>query len=325
MRQAGGTSPHVSVGIVTWNSGADLPACLRALSGQTYADLDLIIVDNGSEDSSVETVREMAPEARMILNKENQGYCRAHNRAIGHSEGAYYLALNPDVVLSERYIEVLVECLEARPQCGSAMGKLWLPDEAKGKRLDGTGLFIDRRRHQYLRGHGQIDQGQYNEPGEIFGVDGAAPLFRREMLEDVQLFGQVFDEEFFNYMEDVDLSWRARLFGWKSWYEPEATGVHDRTFKPGVRRPMPRWLRRMAVKNRYLMLVKNEGKETWRRDWWRILFYDLQILGYVLLLEQTSLGAYPDFWSARKSARRWRREIWSRMTSSQRERLGWFG
>lgn len=325
MSEPGGNPPLVSVGIVTWNSESDLPACLRALSEQTYTDLETIVVDNASEDRSVEVVRELAPEAEIVLHQENLGFCRAHNRAIASTQGKYYLALNPDAVLSENYIEALVDCLEARPEYGSAMGKIWLPEAGDGRPLDGAGLFLDRSRHQYLRGHGEIDRGQYDEPGEVFAVDGAASLFRRAMLEDVKVQGQVFDEDFFIYMEDVDLGWRARLFGWRSWYEPTATASHNRTFKPGVRRPMPHWLRRMAVRNRYLMLFKNELPSTWRRDWWRILLYDVQIWGYILLLEQTSLGAVPQILRSRKRALDWQERIRDRTRVTAEECLSWFG
>jgi len=316
---------RVTVGLVTWNSERYLPSCLQSLANQTHRDLELIVVDNGSEDRSVDLVRAQAPEARIFQNPRNQGYCRAHNLAIGASAGDYYLALNPDVRLDPEYIKRLILSLEGRPAFGSAVGKMWQAGQAGPKVLDGTGLFIDRRRHQYLRGRGEIDQGQYDESEEVFGADGAAPLYRRKTLDDVKIFGQVFDEAFFAYQEDVDLAWRVRLFGWKCWYEPRATAVHDRGFRPGVRQDMPREIRRIAVRNRYLMILKNESWRTFLRDWWRILFYDMQILAYVLVLERSSLGAYPSLFANWGLVMRWRREVQRSARVRPAHRWKWFG
>jgi GT2 family glycosyltransferase len=314
----------VTVGIVTWNSEKDLPSCLDGLEDQADPGIEMIVVDNASMDRSVELVRERFPEARFIMNADNAGYCRAHNQAIRASRGEYYLALNPDVELLPGFIEHLAESLEARPECGSALGKLWQLGEQEPRTLDASGLFMDRRRHQYLRGHGQPDRGQYDHPEEIFGADGAAPLHRRAMLEDVKVDGEYFDEQFFGYMEDVDLAWRARLLGWGCWYEPSSLATHARTFKPGQRRTIPRYIRRMAVKNRYLMMLKNEGREEWRRDWWRILSYDLNIWAYILLFEQSSAGALPLLRRQWSRALAWRGEIWGRVRAEPKERLGWF-
>jgi GT2 family glycosyltransferase len=320
-----GDMPSVTVGIVTWNSERFLPSCLDGLEDQADPSIELVVVDNASTDRSVELVRERFPGARIIMNADNVGYCKAHNQAIAASQGEFYLALNPDVRMQPGFIEHMAESLEARPECGSAVGKLWQVGVQEPRILDGAGLFMDRRRHQYLRGHGQPDRGQYDQPEEVFGADGAAPLHRRAMLEDVKVDGEYFDEQFFAYMEDVDLACRARLLGWRCWYEPAATAFHARSFQPGRRRAMPRRMRRVAVKNRYLMILKNEGREEWRRDWWRILSYDLKIWAYILLFEQSSLGAMALLRREWGRAQAWRREIWGRVRAGPQERLSWFG
>jgi GT2 family glycosyltransferase len=324
MRDMGERRPLVTVGIVTWNSEKDLPACLQGVAAQKYPAVEIVVVDNGSSDGSLHLIREALPQSRVIINDGNLGYCVAHNQAIRASRGEYYLALNPDVRLLPGFIERLVESLESRPECGSAVGKFWQVGEQEPRTLDAAGLFMDRRRHQWLRGHGQPDRGQYDQPQEVFGADGAAPLHRRAMLEDVKVSGEYFDEQFFGYMEDVDLAWRARLLGWRCWYEPGALATHVRTFKPGRRRTIPRHIRRMAVKNRYLMMLKNEGREEFRRDWWRILGYDLAIWGYILLLEQSSLRALALLRRQWDSGQAWRQDIWKRVTAKPRDRLRWF-
>jgi GT2 family glycosyltransferase len=320
-----GESPLVSVGIVTWNSEKHLQGCIDGLTSQTYPDIEIIVVDNASTDRSLELVRAGIPQRRIIQNESNQGYCVAHNQAVRESHGSYYLPMNPDVYLLPEFIERLVNAMGEHPESGSASGKFWQPSIGGESRImDAAGLLIDRRRRQYLRGHGEEDHGQYDEAEEVFGADGAAPLYRRSTLEDVKIFDQYYDEAYFGYQEDVDLAWRSRLFGWKCWYEPSAVAVHARTFRPGVRRPMPSHLRRIAVRNRYLTIFKNESLECWRRDWWRILAYDVEILIYILFLEQSSLRAYPMLWRLRGRAMDWRREIWGSVRAGVEQRLSWF-
>jgi glycosyltransferase involved in cell wall biosynthesis/GT2 family glycosyltransferase len=316
--------PLVTIGLVTWNSERYLPGCLEGIRAQTYKNLEVIVVDNASRDMSVDLTRQLYPESRILRNSINVGYCQAHNQIIEQAQGQFYLPLNPDVTMHAAFIERLAGVLGRHPECGSASGKSWLPGSDRDLRLDSTGLFIDRHRHQYLRGHGEPDHGQYDQAGEVFGADGAAPLYHRSTLEEARISEQVYDESYFGYHEDVDLAWRIRLLGWKSWYDPTATAVHDRSFKPGVRGPMPPYLRRLAVRNRYLTILKNEGVETWQRDWWQILSYDARILGYILLLEQSSLPAYPMLFAQRHHIRRWRQQIRERTKATAKEMLEWF-
>src|SRR2546425_3410954 len=315
--------PLVSVGLVTWNSAVHLSACLNALAQQAYPSLELIAVDNASVDDSAAQLKALSPTAHLICNTVNTGYCGGHNQAIRISRGAYYLPLNPDVVMKPDYVAALVDALETRPQHGSAAGKLIQADGPQPI-VDSTGLFMDRKRRQYLRGHGEPDTGQYEQDGEVFGVDGAAPLYRRTMLDDIQIDGDYFDESFFAHKEDVDLAWRAQLFGWRCWYTPKAVAVHPRSFRPGRRVPMAPAILVHAVKNRYLLLLKNESSAGWRRDGARIIGYHLQILRYLLLLERSSLGAIPLLRRAWPRARRWRSEIRRRARTRPDETLKWF-
>ncbi len=320
------TEPLVSVCLVTWNSAPHLSPCLNSLLQQDYKHWELIVVDNASEDHSLELVSQYCPDAKVIKNTINTGFCRAHNQAISASKGAYSLPLNPDAVLQTQYLAKLVSALEERSDFGSAAGKLLQPSSSgEAPRLDGAGLFINRQRRQYLRGYGEIDTGQYDLEQEVFGVDGAAPLYRRAMLEDIKIEGQYFDESFFAHKEDVDLAWRARLYGWRCWYTPQAVAVHPRNFRPGQERTkIPPAVRVHAVKNRYLLLEKNESREGWRRDFMSILWYDLKILVYLCLVEPSSLKALGLLRRAWPGAQRWRKEIWNHVRVDPGEMLQWF-
>lgn len=321
---AASSLPKVTVGIVTYNSAPSLESCARGVQRQSYPELELIIVDNASSDESLRTVEQTLPEARVICNEVNLGFAAAHNQAIRASEGMYYLALNPDVEMMEDFVLSLVKSLEVRSDYGAAIGKMWQSYDTIPKIIDGCGLYLDRARHQYLRGHGQRDLGQYDKGEEVFGGDGAAILLRRETLEDIKVEGEYFDELFFLHKEDVDLAWRARLMGWHTWYEPEAVSIHGRTFKPGLPRMVPGDIRRLSVRNRYFMIVKNLSLKGLFSDLIPILWYDLRAFLYMLFLEQWSLGAYFMFLHRLPRLLRYRREIQSRRVVSDEEMLSWF-
>jgi GT2 family glycosyltransferase len=155
-------------------------------------------------------------------------------------------------------------------------------------------------------------------------VDGAAPLYRREMLEDIKIDGQYFDDAFFAHKEDVDLAWRARLFGWRCWYTPKAVGFHERTFKPGHREVVSPSIRLHAVKNRYLLLIKNEMLSGWLRDGLLIFWYDLQIFIYLCLFEHSSLSAINFIFRDWSRLQKWRKVIMSRMRVKPADMLMWF-
>ena len=319
------SEPLVSIGVVTWNSARYLPACLDALGRQDYPNVELIVVDNASQDDSLALIAHHSKPSTVIRNDSNTGFCRAHNQAIEASRGTYYLALNPDIEMQSGFIRQLVCALEDDPKAGSAQGKLLLPaEEQESHRLDSSGLFLDRRRRQWARGHGELDVGQYDLPGAVFGPDGAAPLYRRQMLEDIRIQGQYFDESFFAHKEDVDVAWRARLLGWICRYQPAAVAFHRRTFRPGQRQGISSEIKLHAVKNRYFLLVKNETSAGWQRDWPRILWYDLKIFGYVLIHERSSLAALPLLWRNLPRLRSWRSEIARRTRVSSGETLQWF-
>lgn len=313
--------PLVSVGVVLWNSATHISTLADCIVKQQDAAIELIVVDNASADDGLAEFHARCPQLKVIQNDENRGYCGAHNQAICASQGKYYMPLNPDVALQPHYIAALVETLESHPDCGSAAGKL-LRDESGV--LDTTGLFLDRKRHQYLRGHGEKDKGQYDSDGEVFGVDGAAPLYRREMLERIKIDGQYFDQNFFAHKEDVDLAWRAQIAGWKCWYNPQATAIHPRHFRPGHRATISAATRLHAVKNRYLLLLRNESSQGWRRDGIQILWYDLQIALYLLLFEQSSLAAFALVQKLWPNIMIWRKQIQATQKARPEQLLEWF-
>ncbi len=318
-------STSVSVGIVTWNSAKYLDSCLQSLLDQNFPNVELTVVDNASKDNSIEIAKNYFPNVKIIPNKGNFGFCKGHNQAIDASSGQYYLPLNPDVVLDSDYISAAVDTMESDAQIGTIATKLYLgaPGDTP-LQIDLTGLFLDKKRRQYLRGFCTVEKGLFAKREEVFGVDGAAPLYRRSMLEDIRINGQYFDNSFFAHKEDVDLSWRARIFGWRCVYTPDAVGYHRRTFQPGRRQNIEEIIKLHAVKNRYLLLLKNESREGWLRDGVHIAWYDLKIFVYILALERSSLAAYRQVIKNWESALHWRKEIYQNARVSPKEIIFWF-
>lgn len=288
----------VSVSLVLWESEDVIDKCLTSLKRQTYEPIEIVAIDNASSDNSVQIVSNVLPKTVVIQNQVNLGYCVAHNQGISASSGEFVMPLNPDVELAPDFIENLVRVMNSCPKVGIAVGKLYLPeiDSKTGKRLiDETGLFLNKARRQYLRGHGEADCGQYDTAGYVFGASGAAPLYRRVMLEAVNIDGEYLDSTFFAHKEDLDLSWRSQLRGWRAFYEPAAIGFHQRSFRPFRRKQMETELKKHAVKNRYISIVKNDQLSNFLLHLPWIGLYDLIIFSYLILFERSSLTGIGEF------------------------------
>lgn len=244
----------VVIGIVLYNSSADLPACWASLTAQTYPHLQIIFLDNYSSDASVEWVQKHAPQSTLICSDVNQGFGPAHNaimQSYAFQPTDYYLPLNPDVSLSATYIEQLVSGCE-RHQAGWVSGKLLEKDEhdQPSGYFYSAGQGIRRDGYVVNRGEGVRDHGQYDADAEVFFVSGAAPLIAARMIQAVSVEGALFDPQMFMYGEDADLGWRAKLQGWSCWYIPSAVALH-RGGNPNVS------LRAQALINTFLSTVKN--------------------------------------------------------------------
>ena len=314
--------PRIAVHIVTYNSAAVIDACLGALHAQD-SDFDICIVDNASTDGTVAHLE--AAGYAVITNTVNVGYAAAHNQALAQTSGEYVLTLNPDVLLQPGYLSIMTQALDSHPAAGSAAGCLLRIDriDAPPHAIDSIGLFMRRNRRQGLLLENTPLTETPSQPRAVFGPDGAAAFYRRAMLDDIAVNGEIFDQDFFMHKEDVDLCWRAQLAGWSSLYVPEARAHHIRTFRPGRRERVNAALRRYAVRNRYLLMLKNEIPKLFLRDLPWIALYDAAILGYVLLREPASLTALTDAWKLRKRMLEKRRIIHARRKASPQDMAVW--
>jgi GT2 family glycosyltransferase len=183
--------------------------------------------------------------------------------------------------------------------------------------------FTPAMRH-FDRGWYEPDGKRFENAQYVFGASAAAALYRRQMIDDISVDGDLFDPYFFAYREDADVAWRAQLLGWRCIYTPAAVAYHVRTVRPGSRRQVPALINMHSVKNRFLMRIKNATPDLYRRYWLPMTARDLLVVGGCLLAEPRSLVA---FWQVAKGFRRvlrQRRLIMSRRRASDEELARWF-
>lgn len=286
----------VTAQIVTYNSQQDILKCLESICNQTYKNIEIIVINNKSTDKTVDLIINKYRDIKLIRNKENIGFCKAHNIGFRKGTGEYIMVLNPDVILDKHFIENVVDKMEKDSKIGLISGKIlrMKPDFSLTNIIDSTGIVMPRNRRAYDRGQGEEDKRQYDNETDIFGACGAAAVYRREMLEDIKIDNEYFDENFFAYKEDVDLSWRAKKLGWKCKYVPTAIAYHKRGWKEKNRKEIPTFLRVHSIKNRYLMLIKNETFVSFIQNSPHIILFDIGIFLYCIFKESKTLKYIPD-------------------------------
>lgn len=213
--------PIVSVVIVNWNGRHLLGECLDSLAAQHAGGVEVVLVDNGSQDGSAEFVGERYPGVRLVGLRENRGFAGGNNAGIAVARGKYIALLNNDTKADPSWLADLIDAAEASPRrVGMWACKILSYDEPG--MIDNVGLLLYP--DGLGRGHGRLEQdrGQFDLPGEAFAPSGCAGLYRKEMLDEIGLF----DAEFFAYADDVDIGLRARLAGWECRYVPSARVYH---------------------------------------------------------------------------------------------------
>ena len=283
---------QVSVIIVSHNQKELLVRCLNSLKNQTYKNINILIIDDCSKDGTAERIKNEFPEVKLLVNKEEKLLSNSQNIGIKNTEGEYVFFLENDVVLEKNYIEELIKVFDYDPSIGMAVG-LILRDDCKT--IDSTGLFLGKSRKPIERGFNQKNNGQFMKSEYIFGVGQIAGIFRRRLLEEIKLNGEYFDETYGIFYEDLDLSWRANLLGWKAFYNPKAVAYHIRGattksknirikfFKKYYFPYLSEELQFHYIKNRYMTILKNDSLKAFLNNLSYILLYEIKLWIYILI------------------------------------------
>ncbi len=210
----------IAVIIVNWNGKKFIEECLNGLEEQTFKDFSIIVVDNASTDGSLQLVKKKYPEVKTVALSENLGFAVANNLAIESVKTEYVALLNNDAIPHPGWLENLVKALEKHPEAGFAASKMLFYD--RPDIIDRAGDIYTTAATALLNGRGEPSK-NFNKPAWVFGACAGAAIYRKRMLDDIGLF----DEDFFLVYEDVDLSFRAQLRGYKCLYVPDAVVYHQ--------------------------------------------------------------------------------------------------
>jgi GT2 family glycosyltransferase len=273
---------------------------------------DGLVIDNASSDETAALADRHG--VRRLALSHRVPYTEAMNAGLRSVDADAIAFLQADTFVMPGYLAACLRALDDARVGAVAPKLLRAVGPGEGDRLeliDAAGMSFDRRRKNSLVGHGR-PAAAYASPAEVFGADGAAALYRRATLEACAIDGQVFDENMPGWGCDADLAWRARLFGWRARYVPDAVVHHIRTYSPTTRARSSPVDRRTQFRNRYLMIAKNDGLRDLARDAPTLLLYEVLAFGYAVLREPELFRGYLEAASRLPEALRQRRVVQAR-------------
>lgn len=302
-----------------------IPRSFTSMVEQSYKNIEVVAVINGSDDGSKEYIQSHFPNVTIIDPNVNLRFVRGHNMVFDKIEADYFQLVNQDLFLAPNYVEEIVKAFDD-PKVGAANGKIFqynFDTDQKIDLLDTTGIEISKSGGARSRGQHRKDIGQYDTLLELPSVDGAACMYRSEALNAVKYTRddgstEYFDVDFEMYWEDVDLGLRMVNAGWKCKFVPQALGFHGRTASasPGGykkilafikhHRNIPQWIREYNYKNHIFLFVKNSPQWYWQ-FFVREFFYQ----SFVLFLETSTLKVLPTFFKQLPSILKKRKHIQS--------------
>lgn len=245
------TNPLVSILIINWNGKDHLKNCIPSILKSSYKDFEIIVVDNGSADGSIEYLRSNFPFIKLIRNKKNLGFAKANNQGIEVAKGEFILFLNNDTKVERNFLSILVTRLSEDPKMGACQPKV-LHWEKPGK-LDSIGSFLMSSGFLYHFGFEAKDTKDLDVEIKLFSGKGSCLLVKKKVLEKIGYF----DEDFFAYFEETDLCWRLWLAGFYLLYIPEAV-IYHKTW--GTARKLAiETINYHSFKNRISSLITNLG------------------------------------------------------------------
>jgi len=243
--------PYVCVVVINWNGRRFLTRCFDSLQSLDYPSVEPILVDNGSEDGSVELVKEGYPDVKVIANSKNLGFCRACNQGLREAinDGARYVVLlNNDTEVDKGWLSELVKAAEQNPGVGALSSKILFMEHRNI--VNSTGLCCSVIGNAWDRGIGQPDGEQWNEPIPVLGVSGGALFLRTDAVREVGPLPR-----FGIYLEDMDISLRLWDAGYEIRYVPTAVMYHHFSATMGEKKNV--WRKEfLNARNRFRLIMR---------------------------------------------------------------------
>lgn len=266
--------PKVSVVIPNWNGLKLLKVCLPSLKKQSFRDFEVIIIDNGSTDGSVEFVKKNYPEINLIILEKNIGFSPAVNLGIKMGKGEYFVLINNDTKVDKDCLKMLVKAAEKHPDVGMLACKML--NFYNPSLIDSAGDYIDASGHANNIGLGEKDGEKYNKESHVFLVTGGGGLFKRKVFEKVGFL----DDDYFAYFEDVDLCLRAQMAGFKGWYAPKAVIYHMHGETSKKNQAFKEYLQ---FRNMTMTIIKDFPKKLLMKDlnWLKIILVNINTIRYL--------------------------------------------
>lgn len=265
----------IDVGIVGYKGGDHLVRCLKALSKQRCPINKVFYLNNSPGDDSERIAKENLPVIEVLPSRGNLGYAGGHNTILEDSRSTFYMPLNPDVVLEPEYISCILNAVQKLPEkAGAFQGAVLYENAPAVIYALGHRLTWDRRNKNL--GFLQTYDRNHPRQEEVFGVNGACPVYRRALLDDIRQAEGIFDGRFFMYEEDFDVNCRFRLRGWRAYLVGEAIAFHGGGGTLGLKDAK---VFSYYIRNRLLCILKND---TWMQVLQNAPFVILSDLLYFL-------------------------------------------
>jgi len=241
--------PQISIVIPNYNGSEYLKGCLDSLQNQTMKDFDIWVVDDASTEASQKSLVYSYPRAHYIERSTNGGFSAAVNDGIKASDAPFVILLNNDTTVASDFVEKLYHAIEPRPSCFSAQAKL--VNMYNQTLIDDAGDFYSTLGWAFARGKGR-SVADFIFRSNVFAACAGAAIYRRQGFE---LFG-LFDEQHFCYLEDIDIGYRAKLYGFYNFYEPTAICYHAGSASSGSQ--YNEFKVRLSARNTIYLAYKNQ-------------------------------------------------------------------
>lgn len=237
----------VSVVIPNYNGEKYLDACLKSLLEKTNIPMEVLLIDNGSTDNSMK-IAEKYKDVTTIRLKKNYGFCKAVNIGIINAQASYVILLNNDVVIETGFVEELVNEIENKPQAFSI--EALMIQYYNTSLVDSAGTYYNALGWAYAKGKDKKIV-NYQKERESFAACGGAAIYRKSIFKEIGYF----DDRHFAYLEDVDIGYRAKLYGYKNYYQPKAKVYHVGSGSSGSR--YNDFKARYSGRNNIFLIYKN--------------------------------------------------------------------